>query len=182
MVVGKFEEIYPPALKDYVKVCDGTYAGTEIIAMESDLLIALDFDIAVPITFVLLQFFAAFLEIDERAFNFCHYLLESCLLDMGSLKFSPVELAAGSLFLTLKLMRKVPWGAAEERVTQMGHARVKQIAKEVFLIMQRQEGSELTAIKSKFSSPKYNEVSKFRIEKITSDKQRSDSGKNHLKC
>ena len=27
MIVGKFEEIYPPQLRDYVAVCDNAYSG-----------------------------------------------------------------------------------------------------------------------------------------------------------
>lgn len=35
MIVGKFEEIYPPQLRDYVAVCDNAYSGDEILTMEA---------------------------------------------------------------------------------------------------------------------------------------------------
>lgn len=45
MIVGKFEEIYPPILKDYVSVCDNAYTGPEILEMEALILQELDFDL-----------------------------------------------------------------------------------------------------------------------------------------
>lgn len=38
MIVGKFEEIYPPLLKDYVAVCDSAYSKEEILEMETKVL------------------------------------------------------------------------------------------------------------------------------------------------
>lgn len=38
MIVGKFEEIYPPILKDYIAVCDNAYTREEILDMEARIL------------------------------------------------------------------------------------------------------------------------------------------------
>jgi hypothetical protein len=35
MIVGKYEEIYPPVLKDYVTVCDNAYSKEQILEMEA---------------------------------------------------------------------------------------------------------------------------------------------------
>lgn len=35
MIVGKYEEIYPPILKDYVAVCDNAYTRDQILEMEA---------------------------------------------------------------------------------------------------------------------------------------------------
>jgi len=43
--VGKFEEIYPPSLKKYVKICDNAYKKEEILGMESEILGLLNFEI-----------------------------------------------------------------------------------------------------------------------------------------
>ena len=45
MIVGKYEEIYPPVLKDYVAVCDGAYSKDEILNMEAKILIFVNFDL-----------------------------------------------------------------------------------------------------------------------------------------
>ena len=43
--IGKFEEIYPPSLRKYIKICDGAYEEGDIIDMEANLLHALDFQL-----------------------------------------------------------------------------------------------------------------------------------------
>ena len=45
MIVGKFEEIYPPILKDYVSVCDNAYTKQEILDMEARILDCIRFDL-----------------------------------------------------------------------------------------------------------------------------------------
>lgn len=45
MIVGKFEEIYPPILKDYVSVCDNAYTKQEILDMEARILDCIHFDL-----------------------------------------------------------------------------------------------------------------------------------------
>jgi hypothetical protein len=45
MIATKYEEIYPPAVKDFVYITDNAYSKDEILQMEQTMLIALDFDI-----------------------------------------------------------------------------------------------------------------------------------------
>mmetsp|Transcript_32763 Transcript_32763/g.31990 ORF Transcript_32763/g.31990 Transcript_32763/m.31990 type:complete len:122 (+) Transcript_32763:403-768(+) len=45
LISTKYEEIYPPTIKDFVYICDNTYAREEIILMEQQILFDLDFDI-----------------------------------------------------------------------------------------------------------------------------------------
>ena len=48
MIVGKYEEIYPPVLKDYVTVCDNAYSKEQILEMEAQILLSLNFDLVRP--------------------------------------------------------------------------------------------------------------------------------------
>ena len=48
MIVGKYEEIYPPVLKDYVTVCDSAYSKEQILEMEAEILLSLNFDLVRP--------------------------------------------------------------------------------------------------------------------------------------
>ena len=45
LIATKYEEIYPPLLKDYVFICDQIYSAEEILEMEKSILIEIDFDI-----------------------------------------------------------------------------------------------------------------------------------------
>lgn len=48
MIAGKYEEIYPPEVKDYRYITDNAYTKQEILDMESRILSVLDFAVNVP--------------------------------------------------------------------------------------------------------------------------------------
>lgn len=43
LIACKYEEIYPPALKEFVTICDRAYTAQEILICEADMLGTLDF-------------------------------------------------------------------------------------------------------------------------------------------
>lgn len=45
LVASKYEEIYPPIVKDMVYITDNAYSREEVLEMEQRVLTALDFDI-----------------------------------------------------------------------------------------------------------------------------------------
>lgn len=45
LIACKYEEIYPPIVKDFVYITDNAYTKEEILEMEKNMLQALDFDI-----------------------------------------------------------------------------------------------------------------------------------------
>jgi hypothetical protein len=45
LITTKYEEIYPPNLKDFVYITDNAYTKEEILEMESDILCVLDFNL-----------------------------------------------------------------------------------------------------------------------------------------
>ena len=45
LISTKYEEIYPPLLKDFVYIGDGQFTSSHILEMEKNILFDLDFDI-----------------------------------------------------------------------------------------------------------------------------------------
>lgn len=48
-IAGKFEEVYPPDLEDYVFISDNGCSREEIVEMEMTIASALDFDFTRPL-------------------------------------------------------------------------------------------------------------------------------------
>ncbi|RYY73483.1 hypothetical protein EON63_19980 [archaeon] len=48
LVAAKYEEIFPPELKELVFITDKAYTKQEILEMEADILTTLDYRITVP--------------------------------------------------------------------------------------------------------------------------------------
>jgi hypothetical protein len=81
LIVTKYEEIYPPLLKDFVYVVDNVYTGDEIIAMERKILFSLDFDISLTTAYRFLERFSKLAKLDNVTFFLSQYMLELGLLD-----------------------------------------------------------------------------------------------------
>lgn len=45
LMITKYEEIYPPTLKDFIYITGDAYTAEEVLEMERKILFSLDFDI-----------------------------------------------------------------------------------------------------------------------------------------
>ena len=81
MVITKYEEIYPPLLKDFIYISENAYTANEILDMEKKILFSLDFDISLTTPYRFLERFAKLTKIDDVTFFLAQYILELGLLD-----------------------------------------------------------------------------------------------------
>lgn len=81
LIVTKYEEIYPPLLKDFIFISDNQYTAEEILDMEKKILFALDFDLSLCTSYRFLERFAKLGKIDNVTFFLAQYMLELGLLD-----------------------------------------------------------------------------------------------------
>ena len=104
LVSTKYEEIYPPNIKDLLVVSENKFKKEEIIAMEKEILAKLNYNVTTPSHYRFLQRFSRFSTVtqDRQVFFYAQYLLEISLLDASFLRFLPSQLAAASLILSSK--------------------------------------------------------------------------------
>lgn len=165
MIICKYEEIYPPLLKDYVAVCDNAYTKEQILEMEGVIIQTLSFEVARTSCFAFLEQLQLRARLEPRAFVFARYILENALFDLNLLKYSNLLLVSGAIFLVNKIFKRGNWKAAFEATVGVPEQVAKACAKELFATMQKMETVNLTALKRKYASPENFEVSKYRIEK-----------------
>ena len=171
LLIGcKYEEIYPPSLKEFVAICDRAYTSAEILDMEAHILLSLNFELTHSSSLRFLDRYAQIADIDQKAYFFARYLLETVLLEYSLLRYSNSLLAAGAVFLVNKIFKKHGWTVELQHHTGYSEADVKPCAKDIYFTMQNSEKLVLHAIKRKFSSAKFMEVSKYRIEKVPSSR------------
>jgi len=68
LIVAKYEEIYPPLLKDFVFITDNTYTAEEILDMEKKILFSLDFDLSLCTSYRFLERFSKLAKLDNVSF------------------------------------------------------------------------------------------------------------------
>ena len=85
------------------------------------------------------------------------YIQEIALLDAGLLDYNPSEIAASSLILSFKcLKRSNCWSKEVEQVTGYTEAHLAPIAEDVKGFVVEVNPKFLTTLKYKFSKPEYN--------------------------
>lgn len=85
LIASKYEEIYPPEVKDFVFITDNTYTKEDVLQMEYNILSTLQFDITFPTPHRFLERFMRVLGDDSQVASYAQFLMELSLIDIHSL-------------------------------------------------------------------------------------------------
>jgi len=77
LIASKYEEIYPPEIRDLIHLTERAYLKHDVLEMENDILQTLNFDITIPTAHT---FLCRFLKA-AHADRFSHYLIRTCLIN-----------------------------------------------------------------------------------------------------
>lgn len=133
LIACKYEEIYPPVANDFVYITDYAYTKEEILAMESTILVTLDFDVHFTSSLRFLERFMLLRgSVDDFERSCSHFLLEACLVSYPLLKYKASQIAGACLFLASKLnFNKEPWGVRMEEYTYLDERSLRHCAKDI---------------------------------------------------
>lgn len=80
-IAGKYEEIYPPELKNLLRVTDNAVGKPDIIKMENKILMALQFSVTFPSSYRFLERFHRLAQVSDKHFVLAQYFVDTSLLD-----------------------------------------------------------------------------------------------------
>jgi|TARA_B110000285_G_C15069414_1_gene587049 G2/mitotic-specific cyclin-B, other len=110
LIASKYEEIYPPFVKDFIYITDKAYSKEQIIEMESSILQSLNFDLTYPTTLRFLERYSHITDCDSKLFSLARYMLELCLVEISMNKWNPSLLVCSAIFVSKKILeRRNPW-------------------------------------------------------------------------
>ena len=101
LVACKYEEIYPPEVRDCVYITDRAYTRQEVLDMEQDIVRSLEFKMTVPTAYPFLARFLHLTKASELTSLAANYYLERCLQEYDLLKYRPSLVAATAVCLAL---------------------------------------------------------------------------------
>lgn len=101
LIACKYEEIYPPEVRDCVYITNRAYTRQEVLDMELEILEKLRYKVAVPTAHPFLQRFLHILKASTMARHASHYYMERVLQEYEFLVFRPSIVAAASVCLAL---------------------------------------------------------------------------------
>eukprot|EP00566_Odontella_aurita_P012130 CAMPEP_0113562118 /NCGR_PEP_ID=MMETSP0015_2-20120614/20351_1 /TAXON_ID=2838 /ORGANISM="Odontella" /LENGTH=497 /DNA_ID=CAMNT_0000463983 /DNA_START=228 /DNA_END=1721 /DNA_ORIENTATION=- /assembly_acc=CAM_ASM_000160 len=101
LIACKYEEIYPPEVRDCVYITDRAYNRQEVLDMEQDILQRLRFKITVPTAYPFLLRFLNMTKASQLSRIAANYYMERTLQEHDLLKFKPSVVAASAVVLAL---------------------------------------------------------------------------------
>ena len=104
LVAAKYEEIYPPLVRDFLRVMEFTYKQRDLLRMESDVLAVLNFEVTTPSTLAFLQRYAQVAAAPTQVCELAEFLIELALVESHMLQFRPSALAEGALCTALEAL------------------------------------------------------------------------------
>jgi G2/mitotic-specific cyclin-B2 len=108
-VASKYEEMYVPAIEDFVYMTDNTYTKSEIRQMEISILKTLNFMFGKPLPLHFLRRFSKAGRADPKQHTLGKYFMELSLHDAEFSNMDPSYLAAASLCLSFRLLNGPAW-------------------------------------------------------------------------
>ena len=104
LIATKYEEIYPPELRDLLAVSENKFTRQMVLDMEKDILTTLEFKVLAPSGYRFLQRYRKISMAlnDDEVFFYAQYIQEVSMLDASLLCFKPSEIAAASMILSAK--------------------------------------------------------------------------------
>ena len=161
-IACKYEEIYPPDLKDFVYITDGAYVKSDVLKMENKMLASLGFDVTFPTQWTLFETYKRKLNLDEKTFKLAWFLMELCLINSKALKFKMSQIAASAILIALKTMNMYKNNMLLEKIG-IDEKQLEECCKEMYDFNKYNSTHNLQAIRKKFSSSKFDEVAKIKL-------------------
>lgn len=164
-IAAKYEELYPPEIRDFVYITDDTYTKEQILAMEKKIMKSLDFQLGRPLSIHFLRRYSK----AGKAVD-CHHLMSKYFLELTTVEYSmahyrPSEIAASSLFLSLKLLKTSAdemnkfWTPTLEFYSRYSAEHLMPIVKKIAEIVKNAPTAKLRAVYNKYQSSKFERIS-----------------------
>ena len=161
LISTKYEEIYPPELKDLLSISENKFTKTDVLKMESKIISTLEVNFTPPTALRFLERFRKLSNTasDDQIFFFSLYLVEISMLDSSLLKYRPSEIAAAGLILSARAIKRInAWNKEMEKATGFKEDDLKIVVEEVKSFVYEINPKFLQTLKYKFSKPEYFEV------------------------
>lgn len=157
LIASKYEEIYPPELRDLVYICDRAYTRHDIIEMEEKILKTLEYNITVPSAHVFLVRHLKAGHADKKIVQLACYILDGTLQSYNLLHYLPSQLAAAAVFIARRTVGRNGWSATMVKYADYFEEEIIPVARAI-LAEKANSSQELRAVNKKYSSQRYGGV------------------------
>lgn len=166
LIAAKYEEVYPPEVRDFVYISAKAYSKEEILKMERAMLAAVKFRVALPTPYAFFDRFVRAGGLDARQKKLAHFVLEVSQQEYGAVvRYPPSVLAAAAVMLSKRYLPNgdgngadASWSSSLMHYTRYSEETVMPCARDINSAVTTLAGGRLEALKKKFSQSKHLEV------------------------
>jgi cyclin B len=169
-IAAKFEEINPPELHDFVHITDNAYTKEDVLVMECNMLNTLNFLIVGPTVAHFFERLQQANSCDKQQREVAQYLIELGLLDTRMLCYTPSHLVSAALLLSNELLNKSSrWPQHMVQQSHLSEQVLRSCAEEYRELLSAAAGSQLQAVRKKFSLPEHHAVARIELHELNSN-------------
>lgn len=162
-LAAKYEEIYPPDLRDYVLVTDRAYSRADIVEMETDVAQTLQYNLTVPTIHSFLCRFLKAAHADRTMVQLACYLAERTLQEYSMCNYLPSIVAASAVLVARKSLRRHPWSPTLVKYTKYDEPELQSCIRNLQKILDAKASGQ-QAVFRKYSSQKFGAVASLALE------------------
>ncbi|OQU77685.1 hypothetical protein SORBI_3009G087100 [Sorghum bicolor] len=167
LIAAKYEEICPLQVEELCYVTDYSYTKEEVLQMEASVLNDLKFEMTVPTAKCFLRRFVHAAQVLDKGSSLhleflANYICELSLLDYSLLCYLPSLVAASAVFLAKYILMPIknPWNSTLSYYTRYTPSELRGCVRLLHRLFRLGPGSNLPAIREKYSQHKYKFVAK----------------------
>ena len=158
----RYEEIYPPELKDLVYITDKAYTQEQILSMEEKMVKALKYKMTIASIHCFMMRYLKAGHADRRMVWLASYVAERMLQEYAMLKYLPSMVAACAVYIARKNLGRNAWSPTLLHYAQYTESSLRACLEEMNGVIHSTKGS-LQAVKKKYSSEKYGQVALMQL-------------------
>uniref|UniRef100_A0A1B0G6D4 Cyclin N-terminal domain-containing protein n=1 Tax=Glossina morsitans morsitans TaxID=37546 RepID=A0A1B0G6D4_GLOMM len=169
-IASKYEEVYPPALYDFVYITNDTYTAHQIRQMELKILKTLNYNLSRPLPIHFLQRFSKAADADATHHAMSKYFVELSMIEADMVHYKPSEIAAAAVYLSSKILKRANyalatcftdscWTSTLQWYTKYQIEHIKPIARRIAIIARNAPIAELKAVYNNYKTPENFNVS-----------------------
>lgn len=163
LIGSKYEEIYPPELRDLVYICDHAYKKEQILQMEETILKTLEYKITIPSAHAFLVRYLKAAHADRKIVQLSCYILDGTLQSYNLLHYLPSQLAAAAVLVARKTVGRNAWSPTLLKYASYCEEEITPVARAV-LSEKSSAATELRAVNKKYSSQRYGSVASTSLD------------------
>ena len=185
LIASKYEEIYPPELRDLVYICDKAYTKQDvrfrfsfvhyfssmrltnhplfslplqILDMEETILMTLEYNVTIPSAHAFLVRYLKAGHADKKIVQLSCYILDGTLQSYNLLHYLPSQLAGAAVFIARRVVGRNAWSPTLLKYSMYCEEEIIPVARAILHEKAGSNSHELRAVNKKYSNSRYGGV------------------------